>query len=158
MIWKKNKKLRKRSWIARYLAVFVWRCFKKGQVREKISTANSWANANRKMTAGITIGLLSLSLVVGVLSSLVTIQRNDPKGNPLNEVADVQQMFQAMNQIGNMKSVHMEHIGNLVTTGERLQHELDSLMALNNKTHEDSLRIIATYKQLEIFARNLKNK
>ncbi len=40
--------------------------------------------------------------------------------------------------------------------GQVLKHELDSLVNLSSKTHEDSLMIVSKYKQLELIVNNLE--
>ena len=37
-----------------------------------------------------------------------------------------------------------------------LKHELDSLVQLPDKSHEDSMQIIIKYKQLELIVNNLE--
>ena len=43
----------------------------------------------------------------------------------------------------------------LVTDGQSIRGELDSLIAIPHKTHGDSIRIIKQYKQLENIVKSL---
>lgn len=155
---KKKQKQKKPSRFARLTSVFLWNCFKRAQLRERIAKANAWATAHKKQTAGITIGLLSFSLMLGVLSSIVSMKNSKSGDNPLNEIEDVNPMFQGIRQIQDAKSFQKEQVTDLLQKGKRLKTELDSLVAIEDKTHRDSVRIVVTYKQLDIIARTLKNK
>ena len=42
--------------------------------------------------------------------------------------------------------------------GQQLKHDLDSLVALPQKTHKDSVDIVVKYKQLELVVKYLDNK
>lgn len=154
---KKNKKQKKPGRFARQTSVFLWNCFKRARLRERVAKANSWAAEHKKQTAGITIGLLSFSLLLGVITSLVSVKNSKMNANPMNDIENVQPMFQGIQQIQDAKSRQKELVGNMVLKGKKLKYELDSLIAIKDKTHEDSLRLIVTYRQLEIIARNLKN-
>ena len=41
--------------------------------------------------------------------------------------------------------------------GKEIKHELDSLVNIPLKTHDDSVQIVIKYKQLEMIVRNLEN-
>lgn len=154
---KKKQKEKKPSRFARLTSVFLWNCFKRAQLRERIAKANAWAAAHKKQTTGITISLLSFSLLLGILSSMVSLKNSKSGDNPLNDIEDVNPMFQGIQQIQDAKSFQKAQVTDMVQKGKRLKQELDSLIAIEDKTHQDSVRIIVTYKQLDIIARNLKN-
>ena len=46
----------------------------------------------------------------------------------------------------------------LTNRGQKLKHELDSLVHLPIKTHKDSVDIMVKYRQLEIVVKALDNK
>ena len=43
-----------------------------------------------------------------------------------------------------------------IEQGQALKHELDSLVRMPRKTHDDSLQIVIKYKQLELIVNNLE--
>lgn len=153
-IFKKKKKETVRN---RRITVFLWHCFKKLQVKEKIKKGNEWADNHKKATATITISLLSTFLLIGVLTSIISIP-NDTQENILDGIEDVQPMFQGIQRIQDAKSYQKEQISGLIHKGKKIKRDLDSLLQIKNKTHEDSTLILVNYKQLEIIARNLKNR
>lgn len=155
---KKEKKDKKPSKTSRYITILIWKLFKKGQLRERMERLNAWAIENKKLTAGITIGLLSFSLMLGVLRSMVSMRNNGKAENPLTHVEDVNPMLQQMQQIQNLRALQRDGYADLVTKGKKLKDELDSLMAIEDKSHEDSLQLMVTYKQLQIITRNLRTK
>lgn len=160
MKWPRRKrKDKKASRPARHMTICIWKLFKQLQVREKVIKANIWADCHRKETTFITIGILSFSLVASVLSSLAAIKKeSDDKENFVSGIEDVQPLFQGLQQIQNSKDYQKEQISGFVLKGRILKNELDSLLRIRDKSHEDSLQIMIKYKQLEIITRNLKNE
>ena len=61
-------------------------------------------------------------------------------------------------RIQNGKNVQVRGIGLLVIRGQRLKWELDSLVHIPVKTHQDSMLIISKYRQLEMIVANLKHQ
>lgn len=127
----------------------------KFKIKEKIAKANAWADANKKRTSCITIGILLLSLIVG---SWLTLTANQNEATMLSGLSDVQPMFDGMQRIQRVKNLQVEQTTELTNKGKQLKHELDSLVALPVKTHKDSTDIIVKYRQLEIVVDCLENK
>lgn len=153
----KKKKDKKPSRAMRYFTVCLWRLFKKLQVRDRVIAANIWADSHRRETAFITIGVLSLSLLIGVITTLVGTDKGNDE-NFMNGIEDVQNMFQGFQQIQASKDYQKEQISALLLKGKVLKNELDSLLLIKDKTHEDTVQIAVKYKQLEIITRNLKTE
>jgi hypothetical protein len=63
-----------------------------------------------------------------------------------------------MRQIQNQKKVENYELKNLTERGLQIKDELDSLLALDYKSHEDSVRIVADYRQLEDIVNFLKKR
>lgn len=126
----------------------------KFKIKEKIAVANKWAEANKKRTCGITIGLLMLSLIVG---SWLALTSSGYEAKMLSGISDVKPMFDGMRRIQRVKNLQMEQTTELTNKGQQLKHELDSLVALPVKTHKDSTDIVVKYKQLEIVVQYLNN-
>ena len=61
-----------------------------------------------------------------------------------------------MQQIQNAKAYQVSQVEEMARKGQTLKHELDSLVRMPRKTHDDSLQIIIKYKQLELIVNNLE--
>lgn len=125
------------------------------KVRERIDAANAWAVKHPKRTATMTIGALVCSLCLGIVVSLYTPQSSK---DIVGEIENVQPMFAGLQSIQNGKNVQVREVGQLALRGQRLKGELDSLVHIPIKTHQDSALIIYKYKQLEMIVANLKHQ
>ena len=125
------------------------------KIRERIDAANAWAVKHPKRTATMTIGALVCSLCLGIVVSLYTPK---PSKNIVGEIENVQPMFAGLQSIQNGKNVQVREVGQLALRGQRLKGELDSLVRIPIKTHQDSALIIYKYKQLEMIVANLKHQ
>ena len=124
------------------------------KVRERIDAANAWAVKHPKRTATMTIGALVCSLCLGIVVSLYTPQSSK---DIVGEIENVQPMFAGLQSIQNGKNVQVREVGQLALRGQRLKGELDSLVRIPIKTHQDSTLIIYKYRQLEMIVTNLKH-
>lgn len=124
------------------------------KVQERIDAANAWAVKHPKRTAAMTIGALVCSLCLGIVVSLYTPQ---PSKDIVGEIENVQPMFAGLQSIQNGKNVQVREFGQLALRGQRLRWELDSLVRIPIKTHQDSTLIIYKYRQLEMIVTNLKH-
>lgn len=147
----KRTKAKKDAKIAKGIKSFL----SKFKIKEKIAKANLWADANKKRTSCITIGILLLSLIVG---SWLTLTASQNEAQMLSGLSDVQPMFDGMQRIQKVKNMQVEQTTELTNKGKQLKHELDSLVALPVKTHKDSTDIVVKYRQLEIVVDCLENK
>jgi hypothetical protein len=125
------------------------------RLRERIDAANKWAAAHPKKTAAMTVGALVLSLLLNFAISGAGGQNREPE---LDGIADVQPMFEGMRRIQNGKSLHKEIMAGLVSEGQALRREIDSLRLLPVKTRGDSVRIVEGYRKLEGINEMLKNE
>ena len=125
------------------------------KIQERIDAVNTWATNHPKRTAAMTIGALVCSLGLGILVSLYTPQ---PSKDIVGEIENVQPMFAGLQSIQNGKNIQVREVGQLVLRGQRLKGELDSLVRIPIKTHQDSALIIYKYKQLEMIVANLKHQ
>lgn len=147
----KKTKAKKDAKIAKGIKSFL----SKFKIKEKIAKANAWADANKKRTSCITIGILLLSLIVG---SWLTLTASQNEATMLSGLSDVQPMFDGMQRIQRVKNLQVEQTTELTNKGKQLKHKLDSLVALPVKMHKDSTDIIVKYRQLEIVVDCLENK
>lgn len=136
------------------LESFVRKLSLQWKIRERIDAANAWAVKHPKRTAAMTIGALVCSLCLGIVVSLYTPQ---PSKDIVGEIENVQPMFAGLQSIQNGKNVQIREVGQLALRGQRLKWELDSLVRIPTKTHQDSTLIIYKYRQLEMIVTNLKH-
>ena len=125
------------------------------KIRERIDAANAWAVKHPKHTAAMTVGALVCSLGWGIAVSLYSPQSSK---DIVGEIENVQPMFAGLQSIQNGKNVQVREVGQLALRGQRLKGELDSLVRIPIKTHQDSALIIYKYKQLEMVVANLKHQ
>lgn len=136
--------------------LFLWYLFKKTRCRERIERANAWAEQNKGRTATMTVGTLFMLLVIG---SVMTLSGNDePEMNIIDGIAEVNPMFQGLQQIQDTKAYQLSQVEKLTVKGQSLKRELDSLIRMPVKSHEDSLQIIIKHRQLELIVNNLENR
>lgn len=145
----KNTKAKKDAKIAAVIKDFLT----KFKLKEKIDLANQWADAHKKKVSVITISILTLSLVIG---SWLTLTADYTEADLFSEMAEVP--FDGMRRIQRLKNIQVDQTMELTNRGQKLKHELDSLVHLPVKTHKDSVDIMVKYKQLEIVVKALDNK
>ena len=154
-LFRKKKKARE-SRHTRMFRLFLWYLFKKTRCRERIERANAWAEQNKGRTAAMTVGTLFMLLVIG---SVMTLSGNDePEMNIIDGIAEVNPMFQGLQQIQDTKAYQLSQMEKLTVKGQSLKRELDSLIRMHVKSHEDSLQIIIKHRQLELIVNNLENR
>ena len=124
------------------------------KIRERIDRMNQWAK-HKKRTVTITIGILTLSLILG---SWLTFSSDSNESELFSDMTDVRPDFEGMRRIQRMKSLQVEQTTDLTNRGQRLKRDLDSLIAIPVKSHKDSVNIMVKYHQLEIVVDYLDNK
>ena len=154
-LFRKKKKARE-SRHTRMFRLFLWYLFKKTRCRERIERANAWAEQNKGRTAAMTVGTLFMLLVIG---SVMTLSGNDePEMNIIDGIAEVNPMFQGLQQIQDTKAYQLSQVEKLTAKGHSLKRELDSLIQMPVKSQDDSLQIIIKHRQLELIVNNLENR
>ena len=151
---KTKKTARREARHIRLTRVLLWRLFRRHQVRERIEQANQWALRHKRRTAAITVGLLSLSLLTGILTTAFgDSEETEPS---FDGIAQVGPMFEGMRRINDNKAFQLSQVEQLSLKGKAIKHELDSLVRLPFKSHDDSVRIVVRYKQLEMIVNHLQ--
>ena len=151
---KTKKTARREARHIRLTRVLLWRLFRRHQVRERIEQANQWALRHKRRTAAITVGLLSLSLLTGILTTAFgDSEESEPS---FDGIAQVGPMFEGMRRINDNKGFQLSQVEQLSLKGKAIKHELDSLVRLPFKSHDDSVRIVVCYKQLEMIVNHLQ--
>ena len=136
--------------------LFLWYLFKKTRCRERIEKANRWAELNKGRTAAMTVGTLFLLLIIGSVMTLTG--KDEPEMNIIDGIAEVNPMFQGLQQIQDAKAYQLSQVEKLTMRGQALKRELDSLIHVSVKSHDDSLQIIIKHRQLELIVNNLENR
>jgi len=123
---------------------------KKYGIGEKIAKANAWADGHRRKTAGI---LFSVNFCIYIIGFLLCMSGNDANGNsiqdPMQDLAQIQPMFSQLHRIEDMKTVQKHTYVQLSNRVVKLKHEVDSLMAMPGKTHQDSVLALQKYDELK---------
>ena len=96
-----------------------------------------------------------LSLVVG---SWLTLTSTYNEADMMTGLSDVKPAFDGIRRIQRLKSMQVDQTVELTNKGQQLKHDLDSLVRLPVKSHQDSLDIMVKYRQLELVVKYLDNK
>ncbi len=78
--------------------------------------------------------------------------------NVIDGIAEVNPMFQGLQRIQDAKAYQLSQVERLTMRGQALKQELDSLIRVPVKSHDDSLQIIIKHRQLELIVNNLENR
>ena len=125
----------------------------KFKLREKIEKANQWADKHKKRVSFITISMLSL-----VIGSWLTLTSTYNEADMLSDFTEVKPAFDGIRRIQRLKSMQVDQTVELTNKGQQLKHDLDSLVRLPVKSHQDSVDIVVKYRQLELVVKYLDNK
>jgi len=127
----------------------------KFKFKEKIAKANQWADKHKKRVSVITISMLMLSLIIG---SWLTLTSTYNEADMLSGFTEVKPAFDGIRRIQRLKSMQVDQTVELTNKGQQLKHDLDSLVRLPVKSHQDSVDIVVKYRQLELVVKYLDNK
>ena len=163
MLMDKKRKKRKNE-LPRYkriLRYWCWNLSKGLRLRERVEYANRWSLEHPRQFMRITVGTGSFLLVITIFSLAASMFRRGEETQQdgafvTNAVQDIQPVMNGMRQIRNRQKVENHELKNLTERGLQIKDELDSLLTLEDKTHEDSARIVADYRQLEDIVNFLK--
>ena len=148
--------MKKETKPTRLFRLMLWHVFKKTRCRERIEKANRWAENNKGRTAAMTVGTLLLLLVIGTVMTFTDKEEGD--GNIMEGIAPVNPMFEGLQRIQDNKAYQLSQVEKLTMKGKVLKHELDSLIHVPVKSHDDSLQILIKHRQLELIVNNLENR
>ena len=122
---------------------------KKYGISEKVAKANAWADSHKRKTAGILFSMNTCIYLIGFLLCLSEEGNGSSIKDPMQDFAQVQPIFSQLHRIQDMKEVEKNTFVNLSNRVVTLKHEVDSLMAKRDKTHEDSVLALAKYEELD---------
>lgn len=147
----------------RQLRYACWQLSKGWKVRNKIEKCNQWASENRKTFFALVVGFLIFAFVTTTISILYDLTRKPSsditqmdlsgKNTPIE---NIQPMMNGLRQIEETKKSTKLEIKQMTDNGVLIHKELDSLLAIENKSHEDSVRIVQDYRQLQNIVNFLK--
>ena len=155
----KQKKLPKYKRQIRYVC---WKLSKGWNVKNKIEKSNQWASENRKTFFALVVGFLSFAFVTTAISILYDMTRPNTDNTQMDfsgkteSIENIQPMMNGLRQIDERKKSEKIELKQLTDKGVAIHKELDSLLAIDVKSHEDSVRIIQDYRQLENIVNFLK--
>ena len=145
-----NEYKEKERYRLRRARIWGYKMGKKYGIGEKIAKANAWADGHRRKTAGI---LFSVNATIYIIGFLLCMSGNEADGNsiqdPMQDLAQIQPMFSQLHRIEDMKTVQKKTYVQLSNRAVRLKHEVDSLMAMPGKTHQDSVLALQKYDELK---------
>lgn len=118
----------------------------------RIRLANVWAIRHPKRIFAYVTGTLFLLLISSILFNGRETEEPD-----VGAIVGMEPMFDGFHTIQANKERHRHTLMELVTDGQSIREELDSLIAIPHKTHGDSIRIIKQYKLLENIVKSLNN-
>lgn len=155
----KEKKLPRYKRQIRYVC---WKLSKGWQVKNKIEKSNQWASENRKTFFALVVGILSFTFVTTAISTLYDLTRPNSNNTQMDfsgkteSIENIQPIMNGLRQIDERKKGEKIEIKQLTDRGITIHKELDSLLAIDVKSHSDSVRIIQDYRQLENIVKFLK--
>lgn len=160
-IFKKTKKQRDER-IVRHVAAAINRLSGRLRLHERLRLANRWAGHHRTRTLFMTVGFLLLSLLVGILLTVSECRSAGEDGGQdplqLGSITTVAPLFDGFHRIQDAKSLQDRQVLSMVGDGSRIKGQLDSLVALPVKSHDDSVAIVTRYHQLEFIVKSIKEE
>ena len=145
-----NEYKEKERYRQRKARIWGYKFSKKYGIGDKIAKANLWADSHRRKTAGI---LFSVNTCIYIIGFLLCMSGSEADGNsikdPMQDLAQVQPIFSQLHRIEDMKTVQKHTYVQLSNRAVRLKREVDSLMAMPQKTHQDSVLALQKYDELQ---------
>ena len=144
-----NEYKEKERYRLRKARVWGYKIGKKYGIGEKIAKANAWADGHRRKTAGI---LFSVNTCIYLIGFVLCMSGSEADGSsikdPMQDLAQIQPMFSQLHRIEDMKTVQKKTYVQLSHRAVKLKREVDSLMAMPEKTHQDSVLALQKYDEL----------
>jgi len=121
----------------------------------RIRLANIWARKHPRRTFAYVTGSLFFLLASTVLIDGIGLQNN--REPDVSSIAQLEPVFAGFRTIQANKSIHRSTLTELTQEGQQLREELDSLIAIPRKSHQDSIHIVQSYNRLESIVKSLQN-
>ena len=143
-----NEYKEKERYRLRKARVWGYKIGKKYGIGEKISKANAWADGHRRKTAGILFSVNTCIYLIGFILCMSGSEVDGSIKDPMQDLAQIQPMFSQLHRIEDMKTVQKKTYVQLSHRAVKLKREVDSLMAMPGKTHQDSVLALQKYDEL----------
>ena len=143
-----NEYKEKERYRLRKARVWGYKIGKKYGIGEKISKANAWADVHRRKTAGILFSVNTCIYLIGFILCMSGSEADGSIKDPMQDLAQIQPMFSQLHRIEDMKTVQKKTYVQLSHWAVKLKREVDSLMAMLGKTHQDSVLALQKYDEL----------
>ena len=91
------------------------------------------------------------------ISGTKTDPSNELSESNISMLSNMEPLFSGFHTIQANKDIQSNTLIDLVAQGQELREELDSMIAVPNKSRIDSARIIQRYRQLENIVKSLNN-
>lgn len=121
--------------------------------RVRLMNIRATANPRKYM-----LRFLSVFGILLVINILLCFLPTSEKDNSDFGIATVSPAMNGFNQLQNMKDSHDEDLKEMRLKAVVLKHDLDSLIAIEHKTYDDSLKIMKKHRQVQIIVNNLYPK
>ncbi|WP_255418080.1 hypothetical protein [Prevotella rectalis] len=133
------------------------------KLRDRIDQGNQWALENRKTFFALVVGILGFAFATTAISIVYDLTRDKSSDNidvninkQENSIEDISPMMNGLRQIEETKKTTKLEFKQVTDKGVSIHRELDSLLAIKDKSHEDSVRIVQDYRQLQRIVNFLK--
>lgn len=143
-----NEYKEKERYRLRKARVWGYKIGKKYGIGEKIAKANAWADGHRRKTAGILFSVNTCIYLIGFILCMSGSEADGSIKDPMQDLAQIQPMFSQLHRIEDMKTVQKKTYVQLSHRAVKLKREVDSLMAMPGKTHQDSVLALQKYDEL----------
>ena len=143
-----NEYKEKERYRLRKARVWGYKIGKKYGIGEKIAKANAWADVHRRKTAGILFSVNTCIYLIGFVLCMSGSEADGSIKDPMQDLAQIQPMFSQLHRIEDMKTVQKKTYVQLSHRAVKLKREVDSLMAMSGKTHQDSVLALQKYDEL----------
>ena len=144
-----NEYKEKERYRLRKARIWGYKLGKKYGIGEKVAKANAWADGHRRKTAGILFSVNTCIYLIGFLLCMSEESNSSSIKDPIQDLAQIQPMFSQLHRIEDMKTVQKKTYVQLSNRAVKLKREVDSLMAMPGKTHQDSVLALQKYDELK---------
>lgn len=115
---------------------------------------NRWAGKHPYQFFGLTFCSFGIILLMTFIPGQ-SDGTNIPLKDELQSVPNVNRSLNQLQAIQSVKDRQSKEVAQLIYDGARIRKQLDSLIAIPQKSHKDSLEIVRKHKQLKIIVNTI---
>lgn len=128
-------------------------------IRKKVERLQQYVDAHPKKSVAGIMGTMIVLLFLTLFSSYYSFTHpSKDEVLPLQSLEEMSNVFSNKQRLDEVKQHHVEEVRSIYNEGQLLRKNLDSLMSLREKTHEDSLEIYRQHKQLSTIVHYLNDE